>query len=332
LCHRINLLRTNCTRCEGPTPVDCARCRSEIYRRFRLPSNAARPLVDGLWYLAERVPSIGASLGVDEQAERLQVMLATLNKAAGLIAPSHFLAEMYMHHGVNRAHMHVWRQGVNLNVCPHRQPSPTLRFGYFGQIKHHKGIHTLIEAWGRLNNNHRSSLTIYGSAYGEESYGAQMYARSRSLDSIKWRRAIAHSEVWQALAEIDVLIIPSRWYENSPNVILEAQAMGVVVIGSDLGGIAELIQHGSNGLLFAPDDAESLRAQIGRLIDEPGLLEELRRNHIPFRSFNDELDQIEALYGQVVAQAIASEALSRKTLADAAYTVPNHRKTTLELE
>jgi glycosyltransferase involved in cell wall biosynthesis len=332
ICHRINLIRTNGARCDGPSPVSCARCRSEMYRRFRLPSNVARPLIDGLWQLAEYIPVLRAGLGVDDQARRLEVMLAALNKATGLIAPSQFLADMYMRYGIHRALMHVWRQGVNLAFCPHRRPSPTLRFGYFGQIKHHKGIHTLIEAWGRLRGSREYSLTIYGSSHGEEAYGAQMRERSHPLKRVTWHQSIAHNDVWQALAEIDVLVIPSRWYENSPNVILEAQAMGVVVIGSDLGGIAELVHHGHNGLLFQPDDAESLGAQMQRMLDEPELLEALRRNHIPFRSFNDELDQIEALYEHVLTQTVAGGALDHPVLESNIKRLPGRRPTTVEME
>jgi glycosyltransferase involved in cell wall biosynthesis len=238
---------------------------------------------------------------------------------------------MYMRYGVRSALMHVWRQGVKLTFCPHRRPSSALRFGYFGQIKHHKGIHTLIEAWGQLRGSREYSLTIYGSSYGEEAYGAQMLERSRHLRTVTWHRSIAHNEVWQALAEIDVLIIPSRWYENSPNVILEAQAMGVVVIGSDLGGIAELVRHGHNGLLFLPDNAESLGEQMQRLLDEPELLGELRQNHIPFRSFNDELDQIETLYEHVVTQTLASGVLDHTVLGSIPC-LPDRHPTTVEME
>lgn len=309
LCHRINLLRTNGARCDGPTALACARCRSEIYRRFRMPSNnsVGRPFVDALWYAAERIPALATTLGVDEQASRQQIMIEALNKASGFIAPSRFLAELYMRYGVNPDRMHIWRQGVNVNICPIRKPSPVVRFGYFGQIKHHKGVHTLIEAWGGLKGERQRSLVLYGSAHGEEEYGEEIQARSHSFAGITWSKSIAHNQVWQALAEIDVLVVPSRWFENSPNVILEAQAMGVVIIGTDLGGVAELVEHGRNGLRFTVDDADSLRAQMQRLLDEPELLPELRKHQIPFHSFYDELDQIEGLYNQLIIQAITSE-------------------------
>lgn len=315
LCHRINLLRTNGTRCAGPTPLDCARCANELYRRFRLPGNLARPLVDALWLIAGQVPALAAPLGVDEQAERLRALLKALSRATALISPSNFLAQTYMAYGVDAGLIRVWRQGVNMGLCPLRVPSSSVRFGYFGQIKHHKGVHTLLDAWARLKSEGRRSLAIYGSDHGEAGYGARLRERSRGFEGLSWRQPIGHSAVWQALAEIDVLVVPSRWNENSPNVILEAQAMGVVVVGSNLGGVAELVRHGENGLVFTPDDPADLSVQLSRLLDEPALLPALRRSPIPFKSFEAELDQIEGLYADLVARpvsdALVAEAISR---------------------
>jgi glycosyltransferase involved in cell wall biosynthesis len=314
LCHRINLLRTDGTRCDGPTAVSCARCYNEMYRRFRLPALVARPLADRLWLLAGELPALGERLGVPEQAERLEVMLAALTRANALISPSQFLADLYIRYGVSRERVHVWRQGVNLGLCPLRTRSPTLRFGYFGQIKHHKGVHTLVEAWGRLRSPRERSLAIYGSDHGEAAYGGRVRELARLIDDITWARPIRHSEIWQTLAQIDVLVVPSRWNENSPNVILEAQAMGVVVVGSNLGGVAELVRHGHNGLLFAPDDPADLAAQLGRLLDEPGLVASLRRNPIPFQSFEAEIAQIEGLYERLVPSAERLPALDEIVL------------------
>jgi glycosyltransferase involved in cell wall biosynthesis len=308
LCHRINLIRTNGERCDGPAAVECARCANELYRRFRLPANAVPPLANALWSLAGEVPALAGPLGVHDQAEQLRMKITALNRADALIAPSHFLAQTYIRHGGNPARIKIWRQGVNMSLCPLRTSSSELRFRYFGQIKHHKGVHTLIKAWGQLGGLHARNLRLYGSDRGEESYGARLREQSHRLSNLSWCQPVSHAEVWQTLAQTDVLVIPSRWNENSPNVILEAQAMGVPVIGTNLGGIAELVRHGENGLLFAPDDADDLATQMQRLLDEPGLLASLRQHPIPFHSFADELDRIEDLYMSLTAQLPTREA------------------------
>lgn len=314
LCHRINLVRTNGTRCDGPTPVECARCQREMYRRFRLPAHLMRPLADGFWYLTRQMPVLGDRLGVDEQARRLQSLLAALNQADAVIAPSRYVAEKHIQYGVSAKLVRVWRQGVAISRCPLRKPSPMLRFGYLGQIKHHKGVHTLIEAWGRLDAERPHDLVLYGSSQGEEAYGDQLRERSMQHAAVRWERPVPHAEIWRVLAEIDVLVVPSRWNENSPNVILEAQAIGIPVIGTNLGGIAELVQHGRNGLLFAADAADDLTAQMKRLLDEPELLAALKWNPIPFYSFTDELDQLQGLYEQLKPGARGSTAIEQEVL------------------
>jgi glycosyltransferase involved in cell wall biosynthesis len=57
---------------------------------------------------------------------------------------------------------------------------------------------------------------------------------------------------------VSQVVVPSIWYENSPNVILEAFAHRTPVVASDLGGMAELVEDGVNGLRFTPGDASSL--------------------------------------------------------------------------
>ena len=71
---------------------------------------------------------------------------------------------------------------------------------------------------------------------------------------------------WRAvLHDVDVLVVPSMWIENAPFIIREAFAAGVPVIASDLGGMAEMVRDGVDGLLFPPGDARSLAACLRRL-------------------------------------------------------------------
>jgi GT2 family glycosyltransferase len=78
------------------------------------------------------------------------------------------------------------------------------------------------------------------------------------------------------LEDIDVLVVPSTWIENAPFIIREAFAAGVPVIASNLGGMAEMVRDGVDGLLFPAGDPAALAAAVRRLIDEPDLLARLR--------------------------------------------------------
>lgn len=307
LCHQINLVRTDDTRCDGPSPLKCARCQAELQRRFRLPAQIAPGLLGLAWQGAAALPVLEEPLGIAEQRRRRAVLLKTLSLADALIAPSHYLAETYIRHGAPAERIHVWRQGVELNICPLRKPDPAFRFGFLGQVKPHKGVHTLLDAWELLGGSQPRRLTIYGSAEGDPEYAAQIRARVAQLPDVSWPGTFAATGPWPVLAELDALVMPSRWVENSPNSILEAQAMGVPIVGTNLGGIAELVDHGRNGLLFAVDDAADLARQLQRLLDEPELGAHLRRNPIPFQAQPEDVMHKIELYTRLIRSGRAMD-------------------------
>lgn len=299
LCHRINLLRTDESRCSGPTPLGCARCHAESRRRYRLPAQVLPYGADLLWSAIERTP-MSRYMGLAEQQRRRETLMETLGRAAALIAPSQFTADVYRNHGASPDRLHVIRQGVNLGLCPLHIPSDQLRVGYLGQIKSHKGVHTLIQAWSRLQGDRPRFLHIYGSAHGEPAYAAEINALLKLTSAAAWHGELHGGGTWQALASLDVLVMPVRWYENSPNIVLEAQAMGVPVIATAIGGLPELINHEQNGLLVPPDNAEALTAALQRLIDEPDLLPHLRRHQLPFRTMDHEINDLLAVYESIL--------------------------------
>ena len=104
------------------------------------------------------------------------------------------------------------------------------------------------------------------------------------------------TEVSQVLQGLDVVVVPSVWYENSPNTILEAFAHGTPVIVADLGGMAELVEDGVNGLRFTPGDASSLATRLQQLIDDPDLLSQLRKSIRPVKSVAEEMTELQECY------------------------------------
>lgn len=305
LCHRINLIRSNGARCTGPTPMNCTRCRAETFRRYRLPTGIWPQGADMFWQAASTFPILGERLGMHEQIERFKTLIHLLRRADALIAPSQYLADFYIRYGIDPDRIHVWRQGVEMDHCLLRTPGAGLRFGFIGQMKHHKGVHLLLDAWARLRGNQPRCLTLYGSAAGEDAYGQRIRQQIQQLEHVTWAGQFQGSEVWRVLSTIDVLVMPSRWVENSPNSILEAQAVGIPVVGTRLGGVAELVQHEQNGLLFEVDNVDDLARQMQRLLDEPDLLRRLRRTEVPFRTVDDEMDQINSLYTALTRQPSA---------------------------
>ncbi|MEK1927423.1 MAG: glycosyltransferase, partial [Rhizobium giardinii] len=77
---------------------------------------------------------------------------------------------------------------------------------------------------------------------------------------------------------VDCTIVPSVWWENAPLVIQEAQTQGRPVIASSIGGMAEMVEHGVNGLTVPPNDARALAAAMRSILEEPNLLRQFSEN------------------------------------------------------
>ena len=90
-------------------------------------------------------------------------------------------------------------------------------------------------------------------------------------------------------------VYPSEWYENCPFSVIESLMYGTPVIGSDIGGIPELIRDGENGNLFTPGNAEELKMKIQYLWVNMGLKDLFRIN-----CKNTSFDNIEEYYNRII--------------------------------
>ena len=92
------------------------------------------------------------------------------------------------------------------------------------------------------------------------------------------------------------MVVPSIWWENAPLVIQEAQAQGRPVIASNIGGMAELVEDGVNGLGVSPNDPRALASAMRRIAEEP----ELRRQAFQERTPPDDIDTTARRYLELI--------------------------------
>jgi glycosyltransferase involved in cell wall biosynthesis len=110
-----------------------------------------------------------------------------------------------------------------------------------------------------------------------------------------------HSKIHAAIQRCDIVAVPSRWLETGPLVVLEAFAAGRPVLGTWLGGIAELVKDGADGILLPPDDPSAWAAAIARLAERPPDVARLRAGIRPPRTADDVADEMIALYRDLLA-------------------------------
>jgi glycosyltransferase involved in cell wall biosynthesis len=138
--------------------------------------------------------------------------------------------------------------------------SKELVFGYIGTHIPSKGINLIIEAFSKLKTE--SKLYIWGSK-DEQSTKALQNMAEKSEAKIFFKGTYVNKNLAdEVFSQIDCIIVPSIWGENSPLVIHEAQACKIPVITANYGGMAEYVNHQVNGLLFEHRNSDSLVEQI----------------------------------------------------------------------
>lgn len=148
-----------------------------------------------------------------------------------------------------------------------------LTIGYYGRLVPEKGVDTLIDAVALLP--HHPRLVIVGA--GESLDALKERARERGVgDRITFRSTMPSAKIPSFLHDVDIVVVPSRtrpnWKEQFGRVIVEAMSCGVVVVGSDSGEIPNVI--GDAGLTFPEGDVAALTMQLGRLLNDPALLQQ----------------------------------------------------------
>lgn len=179
-----------------------------------------------------------------------------------VISPSQFLRDFYISRGFFAgSQVEVVRNPVTFApgvITKNVQSDGPFRFLYVGQIETHKGVADLIRAFCRLNENEDAQLHIVGG-------GSKLKLIQELSDPdrrIKIYGRIDRKELPQLFSKMDVTVVPSLCYENSPTVIFESFACSVPVLASNIEGIAELIKEGGNGLTFLAGDESALSARL----------------------------------------------------------------------
>ncbi len=233
------------------------------------------------------------------------------------ISPSAFLRDTLVEFSLPAHRVLVSQNGLHTDpVQPfRRRPSAHLRFGYVGTLAPHKGVHVLLEAFqGLLARGHHPApqLRIHGNLSWFPDYIRQLRSQVEG-NTVRFLGEFDNQDALEIYAGIDVLVVPSVWWENSPITMHEAMLTGTPVIASNFGGMADLVREGENGLLFQVDDAADLQRKMEYLLQNPARLEELRGPGVPVKTIEqDAADMeeryLELLHAPAVAQASTSGA------------------------
>jgi glycosyltransferase involved in cell wall biosynthesis len=221
------------------------------------------------------------SISADDFFLRERYIKSALAPIDLFIAPSHQLAERYINWGLPEDRILVEDYG---RTPMHAAPDPPgagrrRRIGFFGQVTPFKGVDVLLEAMHVLREEQfDAELWIFGANLEAQAaiFQERIDALLEGLDeSVRFYGPYTRERLPQLMADMDWVVVPSIWWENSPLVIQEAQMSRRPVITSNIGGMAEKVRDGVDGLHFAVGDPRSLAETIRRAVDASDLWDAL---------------------------------------------------------
>jgi glycosyltransferase involved in cell wall biosynthesis len=278
VCARGTMMRFGREACDGRMIAEqCAPCWAQtrgipravgeavepLWQRFgpQLASTAFGRARTLLWTPARIAQSRAELLRVAELSDEL-------------VAVCDWLRDALVVNGVAAERITTCRQGVRLpepgaerGPRPREVGDPQLRVGFFGRADPVKGLDLLVQAVHAIDRRHDVALSVH--ALQNRPEDTAVIARATALATgdprIRFLPPVPADQVQSAMREYDVIAIPSRWLETGPIVAMEALAAGVPVLGSDLGGLAELVAPGETGWLVPFGDVAAWSRQLAHL-------------------------------------------------------------------
>jgi glycosyltransferase involved in cell wall biosynthesis len=183
---------------------------------------------------------------------------------SAVVAPSQFMAE--------KLESWKWRGRVdvipNFIPPPYREPDTVLqedgRVLFVGRLTEEKGVEDFLAATWKLPN-------VPFSLIGDGPLAPSVAAAVEKQHHVKWLQDQSPDDVSRHLSRAAMVVVPSRWYENAPYVVLEAMASGVPVVATRVGGLPELVRDGVNGAVVSVKDHEALAKSIEMLYTDLSL-------------------------------------------------------------
>jgi glycosyltransferase involved in cell wall biosynthesis len=228
------------------------------------------------------------------------------------LAPSHFLMDRYVEWGIPPARIRFSDYG---RPAPRKIQADTRnlrnRLGFFGQLNPYKGVISLLKAMKILAEDGQEDgskgspdvhLRIHGTnlEWQSAAFQEEFHALVKSMSSnVTVMGRYDGMELPELMAQVDWVVVPSIWPENSPLVIQEAFQHGRPVICTGIGALKEKVTHGVNGLHFRRADPRSLAGTIRRAVGSPDLWQRLHAGIPPVRSIEEDVGSLIETYHQL---------------------------------
>lgn len=316
LCPQGQFLKDNMQSCaSGHSSNSCVQCtayqltiKKNIFRQYyflrqRL-SEASFRIVKNLYLGFSRLTVLSRKRAAAFIRTRDSYIKGICSRVDLFISPSQFMRNAFLAAGIEAGKIDLLTYGLDANnlISSTKSHSSKIRFGFIGNLLPAKAAHILIQAFNGIKDTD-AVLNIFGrslSCKGELLNYAGRLKKSAKNKNIYFLGGFSNQDVSGIFADIDVLVVPSIWPENSPLVIQEGFLSGTPVIASRIGGIPELVSDGINGLLFNPGEAGDLRRKIQYIIDNRDILRRFNENAPKIKDIEENAREIEEIYAKLI--------------------------------
>lgn len=304
VCPTYQLLLTDGSMCKGPSFAggSCVKHIAMLTRGAKAEKYMPMiptPVADGIAILAKNflgklhplAPEIGAMVN------RHNLNVTRVNKLQALFSPSQLMTDTLISNGVNEKLIRPSAFGIDVSGYEHSvtRTDVARTIGFIGTLSHPKGCLVLIQAFKQLNLPHLK-LKIYGNPKYFPDYATKLNDLAADNAAIEFCGTFPNHQIADILGGLDVLVVPSLWYENTPLVVYSALAAHCPVVASDFPGMSEVVRHEQNGLVFPACDSNALAEQLRLLATTPDLLARLSAGCKPPKSSAEYVDELEASY------------------------------------
>lgn len=251
------------------------------------------------------------SISPQEFFMRKRFLQSHFQEVDQFLAPSRFLMDRYVEWGIPVEKIRYHDQGSpRWSLIPDQNGGRLNRnrFAFFGQVHPYKGIDVLLRAVKLLIEGVQQDAPAAFNEAHVWVHGANLDLQTTEFQKevgellqetsgrVTWAGRYEETDIPRLMHDVDWVVVPSRWWENSPRVIQEAFQFGRPVICSGMGALAEKVKHEVSGLHFRSGDPASLADTMSRAATTDGLWERLRGGIPEVRSIEDDAKALVDLY------------------------------------
>ena len=277
VCPRGQRIRADLDLCSTLDRERCAPCLHDLWPHFGITADGLR--------------------GMDTQ------VLESLRKCDRILTPSSFHRERMLEIDLDPERVFAVPHGLDHALIPERSRwrFPPKKVGFIGSVIPTKGVHVLIEAMNLIGNP-ELECHVWGEApsfHGDEGYVDRLKAQGREDLPLFFHGAYDQDDLPEILSHLDVLVVPSLWWETFCLTIREAMLAGVPVVASDLGAMHEALAGLDRDLLFEPGNPQDLTWKLYALAADEKKYLAAASLRPQVRTLDDMADDTEAHYHQV---------------------------------